>query len=183
MTTAILDMEAAYTDAAGRALSDSAHLNVKAGLVAGETFTAGVYKWGSNVGFASDIYIKGNKDSLFLFQTTGNVVVGAGAKVVLLTLNPHPSTLNPQPSTLNPQPSTLNPQPSTLKQVVLQGDGSGSTPLASNIVWQVLQGSGFRVQGSGFRVQGAGFRVQGSGFDPTYMSTACFVGVRPHNVP
>ena len=101
MTTAISDMEAAYTDAAGRALSTSANLNIKAGLIAGETFTAGVYKWGSNVNFASDIYLTGNRDSLFLFQTTGNVVVGSSAKVIL------------------------------------QSDGSGSSPLASNIVWQV----------------------------------------------
>jgi len=101
MTTAIGDMETAYTDAAGRAISDNANLNVKAGLIAGETFTAGVYNWGSDVNFASDIYLKGNIDSIFLFQTTGNVVAGAGAKVIL------------------------------------QDDGSGSTPLASNIVWQV----------------------------------------------
>jgi hypothetical protein len=40
MTTAIGDMETAYTDAAGRAISDNANLNVKAGLIAGETFTA-----------------------------------------------------------------------------------------------------------------------------------------------
>ena len=77
-------METAYTDAAGRAKSDSANLNVKAGLVAGETFKEGVSNWGSNIDFAKDIYLEGNSDSLFLFQTTGDVVVGTGAKIVLL---------------------------------------------------------------------------------------------------
>ena len=84
MTTAISDMETAYTDAAGRAISDSANLNVKAGRIAGETFKEGVYNWGSDIDVAKDIYLEGNSDSLFLFQTTGNVVVGTGAKVVLL---------------------------------------------------------------------------------------------------
>ena len=84
MTTAISDMETAYTDAAGRAISDSANLNVKAGRIAGETFKEGVYNWGSDIDVAKDIYLEGNSDSLFLFQTTGNVIVGTGAKIVLL---------------------------------------------------------------------------------------------------
>jgi hypothetical protein len=92
MVTAILDMEAAYTDAAGRSISADANLNVNAGLISGETFVPGVYMWGSDIMFSSDIYLKGNDQSLFIFQTTGNVVVGAGAKVS----NP-PQTLNPEP--------------------------------------------------------------------------------------
>jgi len=102
MTSSIYDMEVAYTDAKSRALSDGANsLDIKAGLISGTTFTAGVYNWGSDVMFGSDIYLKGSNSSLFILQTTGNVVVGSGAKVIL------------------------------------QDDGSGSTPLASNIVWQV----------------------------------------------
>ena len=38
MTTAILNMEAAYTDAAGRALSSAANLNINSGLISGVTF-------------------------------------------------------------------------------------------------------------------------------------------------
>ena len=98
---AISDMEAAYTDAAGRAISDPANLDVKDGLISGQAFTPGVYKWSADVSFASDIYLKGNSSSLFIFQTTSNVVAGSGAKVIL------------------------------------QDDGTGSAPLASNIVWQV----------------------------------------------
>jgi len=115
MTTAIGDMETAYTDAAGRAVSDGANLDIKAGSITGETLTEGVYKWTSNILFSSDIYLKGNSESLFLFQTTGNIVVGAGAKVIL------------------------------------QDDGSGSTPLASNIVWQV---AGFLNAGTTSHLEG-----------------------------
>jgi len=85
MTTAISAMETAYNDAAVRALTNGASsLNVKAGLIAGETFKAGVYNWGSDISISSDIYIKGSSTDNFIFQTTGNVIVGSGAKVILV---------------------------------------------------------------------------------------------------
>ena len=84
LTTAISDMETAYTDAAGRPLTDGANLNIASGLISGTTFTEGVYKWGSDINFASDIYLSGDSNSIFIFQTTGNVIVGSGAKVTLL---------------------------------------------------------------------------------------------------
>ena len=84
MTTAISNMETAYNDAVVRPLSDGANIDIKAGLISGTTFTEGVYNWGSDINFASDIYLSGSSSSLFIFQTTGNVVVGSGAKVTLL---------------------------------------------------------------------------------------------------
>ena len=87
LTTAVLDMEAAWTDAFSRAYTGAANFNIKAGFISGGTFTEGVYQWGSDVNFDSEIYIKGNKDSRFIFQSTGNVIAGSGAKVVL---NPQP---------------------------------------------------------------------------------------------
>jgi hypothetical protein len=89
LTIAVLNMEAAYTDASSRAYTGAGteNLNIKAGLISGHNFTEGVYHWGSDVNFAKDISIKGNKDSHFIFQSTGNVIAGSGAKVVL---NPKP---------------------------------------------------------------------------------------------
>mmetsp|Transcript_24593 Transcript_24593/g.61105 ORF Transcript_24593/g.61105 Transcript_24593/m.61105 type:complete len:303 (-) Transcript_24593:277-1185(-) len=84
LTTAISDLETAYTDAAGRTVSSGANLNVGAGSVAGETFTAGVYTWGSNVNFNSKIYINGSKSDIFIFQMSGNLVVAAGAEITLI---------------------------------------------------------------------------------------------------
>jgi hypothetical protein len=86
LTIAVADMQTAYNDAAGRNTSESSaeHLNVKKGLVSGTTFTAGVYTWGTNINFASDIYIKGNATDQVIFQTTGNVIAGTGARVHLL---------------------------------------------------------------------------------------------------
>ena len=84
MTSAILDMQTAYTDAASRPISNLMNLNVKSGLISGSTFEAGVFKWGSDINFGSDVYIRGNKDSHYIFQSTGNVIVGSGAKVILI---------------------------------------------------------------------------------------------------
>ena len=84
MTNAIHNMEAAYTDAAGRALSSAANLNINSGLISGVTFKKGVYNWGSDVMFSSDIYIKGSSSDIFIFQSTGNIIVGSGTKVILV---------------------------------------------------------------------------------------------------
>jgi hypothetical protein len=87
LTEAVLNMEAAYTDASERAFSGADYLNVGGGLIAGTTFTEGVYHWGSDVNFASAIYIKGHKNSRYIFQSTGNVIAGSNAQVVM---NPEP---------------------------------------------------------------------------------------------
>lgn len=94
LTEAVLDMEAAYTDASSRAFSGADYLNVEGGLIAGTTFTEGVYHWGSDVNFASAISIKGNKDSRYIFQSTGNVIAGSDAQVAS---NPQPLNLDLQP--------------------------------------------------------------------------------------
>ena len=80
MTTAVGDMETAYTDAAGRAVDE---LNLKDGLISGETFIAGVYEWGSDVSFTGDITIEGSDTDVFIFKISGDVKAAAGAKVIL----------------------------------------------------------------------------------------------------
>jgi hypothetical protein len=83
LTTAIGDMETAYTDAAGRTVVNSANQDIKGGLISGTTFTPGVYNWGSDIYFSSDIYITGTATDIFIFQCTGNIIAGSGAKVFL----------------------------------------------------------------------------------------------------
>ena len=82
MTTAIGDMQAAYTDAAGR-VSDDSVLDLKAGIIEGETLTPGLYMWGSNVGFTSSLTFDGAADKVWILQMTGDLIVGAGAIVTL----------------------------------------------------------------------------------------------------
>lgn len=51
-------MESADTDAAGCTAPADTNLNIKAGLITGETFNAGVYECGSDIYFRDTIYIK-----------------------------------------------------------------------------------------------------------------------------
>ena len=81
MTTAISDMETAYTDAAGRV--DPDYLNLGAGIIEGKTLAPGLYKWGSNVGFTSSLTFHGGADEVWILQMTGDLIVGSGAKVIL----------------------------------------------------------------------------------------------------
>eukprot|EP00964_Phaeocystis_antarctica_P076888 scaffold47603_cov68-Phaeocystis_antarctica.AAC.6 len=87
MTTAISAMETAYTDAAGRVDADGRNsaLDLKAGIIEGETLAPGLYKWGSSVGFTSSLTFdaKEDDDAVWILQMTGDLVVGSGASVIL----------------------------------------------------------------------------------------------------
>jgi len=85
LTTAISNMEAAYTDAAGRATTSAAFLNVDAGTIAvGRVFVPGVYTWGSNVTIPTGgITISGNVNDVWIFQISGTLTVNSGAIVTL----------------------------------------------------------------------------------------------------
>ena len=81
MTTAISDMETAFTDAAGRPTPD--HLNMDDGIIAPETVLApGLYKWGSGVDTAA-LTFEGTATDVWILQMTGDLIVGAGAIVTL----------------------------------------------------------------------------------------------------
>jgi hypothetical protein len=82
---AVLDMQAAYTDLAGRSNQGGEYLNRGAGNIGGETFTPGVHNWGSNVIIPADITISGNENDIWIFQVTGTLDVSAGKKVILLS--------------------------------------------------------------------------------------------------
>jgi hypothetical protein len=84
LTVAVLDMQAAYTDAMGRLASTPANLNVLAGLVGGYTFTAGTYVWISNLAITADIYIKGNPDDVFIFRVVGIITSASHVTVHLV---------------------------------------------------------------------------------------------------
>ena len=82
MTTTVSSMETAYTDVAGRTADVT---EFGSDLISGMTLTAGVYKWTTDVNFANNITIQGNAKDIFIFQTSGNVIAGSGAKVTLVS--------------------------------------------------------------------------------------------------
>jgi hypothetical protein len=83
MTTAVSDMETAYTDAASRVTTDADHLNAGAGTVGGFTFTAGVSTWTSSIVIDADITLHGGPCDVFIFQTSGDIVVQDDKKITL----------------------------------------------------------------------------------------------------
>lgn len=80
MTTAISNMEIAFTDAAGRA-PDSTELG--AGDIGGETLAPGVYKWGTGLLIPTDVTLNGNATDVWIFQIAQDLTISNGKKVLL----------------------------------------------------------------------------------------------------
>lgn len=83
MTTAVANMETAFTDAAGRPAGVGPFLNLGAGTVAGRTLVAGVYTWGSNVNITTDLTLSGGANDVWIFQITGTLDLAAGKNIIL----------------------------------------------------------------------------------------------------
>ncbi|KAJ1626329.1 hypothetical protein T492DRAFT_878653 [Pavlovales sp. CCMP2436] len=79
LSAAIADMIAAYNDAKGRSSGQTGGI----GLIGGQTFTTGVYRWNSYVTIASDITLVGTATDVFIFQI-GNYLAVATAVTVKL---------------------------------------------------------------------------------------------------
>ena len=80
LTTAVLDMQTAFTDAAGRA-PDVTELG--AGNVGGKTLSPGVYKWGTALLIPSDVTLMGPATGVWIFQIAQDLTFSSGAKTVL----------------------------------------------------------------------------------------------------
>ncbi|MGD0342822.1 MAG: ice-binding family protein [Bacteroidales bacterium] len=81
MTTAISNMETAYTDAAGRTLPDFTELY--AGNIGGKTLIPGLYKWSSTVLIPSSITISGSATDVWIFQISKDLTVSNAVNVTL----------------------------------------------------------------------------------------------------
>jgi hypothetical protein len=81
LTTAVLDMQTAYTDAAGRTLPDFTELG--AGNIDGMTLAPGLYKWGTGVSIPIGVTLTGGANDVWIFQIAQDLTVGNGAIVTL----------------------------------------------------------------------------------------------------
>ena len=81
LTTAVRDMQTAYTDAAGR--TNPRAVNLGAGQIGGLTLAPGLYKWTSNVGISKNVTLAGGANDVFIFQIAGTLTQASATKVIL----------------------------------------------------------------------------------------------------
>ena len=81
LTTAVGDMQTAYTNAAGRSNPD--FLNLGAGNIGGRTLKPGLYKWTSAVNIPTNITLQGGQDDVWIFQVSGTLDMSNGVKMIL----------------------------------------------------------------------------------------------------
>jgi Ice-binding-like len=81
LTTAILDMQSAYTNAAGRKLPD--HVNLGGGNIGGLTLAPGLYKWSNTVTIPTNVTLRGAANDVWIFQIAGGLTQASATKVIL----------------------------------------------------------------------------------------------------
>lgn len=82
MTTAVSDMETAYTDAAGRTSTDII-TELYDGDISGRTLAPGLYKWSTGLLINSDATLAGPSDAVWIFEIAGDLTMGSDAKVLV----------------------------------------------------------------------------------------------------
>jgi hypothetical protein len=80
LTTAVGDMQLAFTAAAARA-PDVTELG--AGDIGGMTLAAGVYKWGTGLLIPTNVTLSGGATDVWIFQIAKDLTVGNGTKISL----------------------------------------------------------------------------------------------------
>jgi hypothetical protein len=83
LTTAVNDMEDAYTATAGRVSTNSTWDNMGNGAIGGKTLVPGVYTFTVGINISSDLTFEGDADDVFIIQTTGVLSQAANTKVLL----------------------------------------------------------------------------------------------------
>jgi hypothetical protein len=81
MTTAISNMETAYTDAAGRANPTATELG--AGNIGGMTLAPGLYKWSTGLLIPTDVTLAGGANDVWIFEVAQDLTLSSGIKVKL----------------------------------------------------------------------------------------------------
>lgn len=79
LTTAVGDMETAYTNAAGRINPTATELG--AGDISGLTIAPGLYKWGTDVAINSNVTLSGSASDVWIFQIAGNLNIASAGNI------------------------------------------------------------------------------------------------------
>ena len=81
LTTAILDMQTAYADAASRKNPNVIELGT--GNIGGKIIAPGLYKWSTPVNVTKNVTISGGKNDIWIFQIAGTLDISSGKQVIL----------------------------------------------------------------------------------------------------
>ncbi|MFA6524331.1 MAG: ice-binding family protein [Candidatus Paceibacterota bacterium] len=81
MTTAVSDMETAYTDGMGKTNPTATELG--AGNIGGMTLAPGLYKWSTGVTIPTDVTLSGGSNDVWIFQIAQNLDISSGKKIIL----------------------------------------------------------------------------------------------------
>jgi hypothetical protein len=80
LTTAILDMQTAYTNAMGLAPNVT---ELGAGNIGGLTLAPGVYKWSTGLTIPTNVTLSGNANDVWIFQVAQNLNISSAQQIVL----------------------------------------------------------------------------------------------------
>ena len=80
LTTAIGDMQTAFTDAAGRAPNVT---ELGAGNIGGMTLPRGVYKWGTGLLIPTNVTLIGSATDVWIFQVAQTLTMSNATKIIL----------------------------------------------------------------------------------------------------
>ncbi len=80
LTTAVSDMELAFTSAAGRPAGVT---ELGAGNIGGMTLAPGVYKWGSGLLIPTDVTLNGPATGVWIFQIAQDLTMSSAKKILL----------------------------------------------------------------------------------------------------
>jgi hypothetical protein len=80
MTTAVSDMQLAFSDAAGRAPTVT---ELGAGNIGGMTLTPGVYEWGTGLLIPADVTLDGGSTAVWIFQIAQDLTMSSATSIIL----------------------------------------------------------------------------------------------------
>jgi len=82
LTTAVGNMQTAYTNAAGRKNPTAINLG-SGGNIGGLVIKPGLYKWTSAVTIQTNVTLSGSSNAVWIFQIAGTLDIATSAKVIL----------------------------------------------------------------------------------------------------
>ena len=81
ISTAVSNMETAYTDAMGRTNPTATELG--AGNIGGMTLAPGLYKWSTGVTIPTNVTLSGGANDIWIFQIAQNLNISSATNIVL----------------------------------------------------------------------------------------------------